>query len=1207
MDRLEAHSDRDLGRGDRFGQYNLLERIGRGGEAAIWSAWDNQRQRVLALKIISKDAEEEQKETQPLSRAFEHQIHLIASLNHPNILPLYDFGETSQYYYFAMYYSSAGSLARRLAAGRLNLRQALNVGAQITNALHYLHKRNIIHRDLKPSNIMLDGQGRLYVGDFGLSKQLSLETVPLHTGRGTGPYAPYEQFAHLEVSPQSDIFSFGVLMYEIICGRLPWDGAENLAVQQAQYFSELPEVDCDIPKLNLPLTETLRQWTAYQSHSRPETAQDAFDMLRLTVEEVLGRAYPLDLPTTDHLSLDEDWRLRQDAAGLLATYHISVSSAQPAPDAEDSSGFSSMRPEIGSNPLQVEAAEGPELEAVNFQASLTHLALVDSALRPNHPYALELNDALCAWMLHGALVYDYNLDQWQRLVQDPVLRQKARLKTLLYESEAAAARALRQVLSEPAQLNQIEAQPILVERLVDWAIYGATWAIREDALNLLERILVPARAWMPIAISNGRDRGLAALALEDTPLAPRAARIIGILHSTLAVETILQSEEEAKARTALISIEESAGSLPPGLSTRLRLAIRLHRLWNRATEERRGPAPIHGLLGLTMGLLTAALAALGLFYPIHAALQDTLYRPVPVSNVVTLVEINDASLEQFGRWDSWPRSLHARLIEQLHQAGAQAIVLDYLFGEPAAGDEALAQAMRQAGTVVQPALGEGDAYLDTPGATRYQSRVLPTSELLASGRAVGYTNILHDPDGLVRRMPLLIQVGDQTAPSLVLAALQVYLNGPGQAASLTTPETPTDSLDFAGRRIPTGPHSEMWIHFASPPAQAQAQAYHTTAFQDVLNGSTPPEWLKDKIVLVGLTATAEPDRYLTPTSQGRPMYGLEILANAIETIWAGRFITPASSGLKLAILLGLGLLSGLAGARPWRGLAGIVGLGLGYFLLAAWVFDTTGRLLDLLYPFLAILLGFAASAGYRYTMVDRRYRGVAEALEARVDQNTARSTLEAISHGRLSLTQSLQEVTVLAVELHDLDEALTELDPSQAADLIEHLQDIFRQAILKHEGAILDGVGTQMTAIFNAPLPQADHPSRAGQAALHLQRRIDENASLLSRGSTGRPIQAGVGIYTGRAMVGYTRFGRRRQLLALGAPISIATQLAQWAQPGQTLLAGEAYTTLEQHLLLQPHLPYFIPKQKASIMTYVLIEASPDQPEVITSSVQADL
>lgn len=1194
MDRLEALSDRDLGRGDRFGQYSLLERIGRGGEATIWSAWDEQRQRVLALKIIPKEEDEGQKETQPLSRAFEHQIHLIASLNHPNILPLYDFGETSQFYYFAMYYSSAGSLARRLVASKLDLRQALNVAAQITNALHYLHKHKIIHRDLKPSNILLDGLGRLYVGDFGLSKQLSLETVPLHTGRGTGPYAPYEQFAHLEISPQSDIFSFGVLMYEVICGYLPWEGAENLAVQQAQYFKELPEVNCGLPELNLPLTEVLRQWTAYQSHSRPETVQDAFEMLRITIGETLGQTYPMGLPTTDHLILDEDWRLNQDAACLLAAYHIPVASSQPGPEAEQASEDSPPPVGPGRNLLQAPVPEPSDPETYTFQASLTHLALIDSALRPDHPYALELNDALRVWMLHGALVYDYNLDQWQRLAQDPALRQKARLKVLLYENEAAAARSLRQIISEPDGAGPVEAGSALVERLVDWAIYGDTWAIREDALSLLERSLAPAKErpseWIPIAISSGRDRGLAALALEDTPLALRAAHIIGALHSRLAVETIMQSEDETQTRAALAAVEESAGSLPPGLPAHLHLAIRLRRFWSQVQEERHGLAPIHALLGLLMGLLAAGIMALGLFYPLHATLQDILYRPAPVSNIITLVEINDASLEQFGRWDSWPRSLHARLIEQLHQAGAQAIVLDYLFGEPAAGDEALAQAMRQAGTVVQPILGEGDAFLDIPGTAHYLGQAQPTARLLSSGSATGYTNVLHDPDGLVRRMPLIIRSADQTAPSIVLAALEVYLRADGQAAPLATPQPQAGSMNFAGRRIPTGAYGDMWIRFAGPPAQADNHTYHTTSFQDVLRGATPREWLKNKIVLVGLTATAEPDRYLTPISQGRPMYGLEILANAIETIWSGRFITPAGSGLKLLILLVLGLLGGLSGARPGRGLVGVAGLSLGYFLAAAWIFDASGLLLDLLYPFLSIWLGYGASAGYRYSMVDRRYRGVAEALESRVTQNTARTTLEALSHGQLSLAQSLQEVTILAVELHNLSEAVAQIDPSQAAHLIEQLQDIFGQAVIKYEGTILNGAGEQLTAVFNIPLPQADHPSRAAQAALRLQQSIAENQALLDRGPTGRPVRASAGIYTGRATVGYTRFGRRRQLMVLGAPLSIAAQLAQWAQPGQTLLAGEAYISLEQHLLLKPYAPYFIQKQKTSIMAYALIE-----------------
>ena len=141
-----------------------------------------------------------------------------------------------------MRYSSAGTLVNLLAKGPLSLDNMMRLTAQVCSALEYLHKLGILHRDIKPSNIMLDWRQRAYLSDFGLAKQLLQETRPLHTGRGTGPYAPYEQHAMLTAVPQSDIYSLGVMIYELLVGKLPWEGTESLALQQGRKFVELPDL-----------------------------------------------------------------------------------------------------------------------------------------------------------------------------------------------------------------------------------------------------------------------------------------------------------------------------------------------------------------------------------------------------------------------------------------------------------------------------------------------------------------------------------------------------------------------------------------------------------------------------------------------------------------------------------------------------------------------------------------------------------------------------------------------------------------------------------------------------------------------------------------------------------------------------------------------------------------------------------------------------
>ena len=151
------------------------------------------------------------------------------------------------------------------------------------------------------------------------------------------------------------------------------------------------------------------------------------------------------------------------------------------------------------------------------------------------------------------------------------------------------------------------------------------------------------------------------------------------------------------------------------------------------------------------------------------------------------------------------------------------------------------------------------------------------------------------------------------------------------------------------------------------------------------------DWLKDKIVLVGITATAEPDRYLTPVSRGRPMYGIEILANMIEAIWSGRFIHHPGALASSIILICLGMLTGLLCVRPWIGIFSAAGVALLYFLLASWLFDLTGIMLDLFYAWLVIALSYVMVTAYRYSIETRQRRKVMQLLEKRVRPETAQS------------------------------------------------------------------------------------------------------------------------------------------------------------------------------------------------------------------------
>lgn len=192
----------------------------------------------------------------------------------------------------------------------------------------------------------------------------------------------------------------------------------------------------------------------------------------------------------------------------------------------------------------------------------------------------------------------------------------------------------------------------------------------------------------------------------------------------------------------------------------------------------------------------------------------------------------------------------------------------------------------------------------------------------------------------------------------------------------------------------------MSIYYAGPPAQTDNHTFPMVSYQDVLDGAAATDLFQDKIVLVGITATAEPDRYLTPVSKGHPMYGIEILANALETIWSRRFIRPVSPLMNVLIILALAVLTGLVTVRPTVSLLRVGALGVVYFLFATIFFDFTGLALSLFFPLLTISLSFSVVTAYRFSLATRRHREMRQLFEAHVNPAVASATILAVQKGK---------------------------------------------------------------------------------------------------------------------------------------------------------------------------------------------------------------
>ncbi|MCL2305106.1 MAG: serine/threonine protein kinase [Planctomycetaceae bacterium] len=255
-----------------FSQLEILEPIGRGGMGTVFKARQPKLDRFVALKILAADFESKPS----FAERFAQEGKLLARLNHPNIVAVYDFGESGGFYYLLMEYVDGVNLRQAMQEERFTPEQAIAIVPKICDALQYAHDEGVLHRDIKPENILLDAKGRVKIADFGIAKIVTAErqeaeVFHTQTGQilGTPSYmAPEQLHDPNRVDHRADIYSLGVVFYELLTGELPQG-----------YFSPRPSektpVGADIDSIVLKAMHAereKRQQSAEEMKTEIETA-----------------------------------------------------------------------------------------------------------------------------------------------------------------------------------------------------------------------------------------------------------------------------------------------------------------------------------------------------------------------------------------------------------------------------------------------------------------------------------------------------------------------------------------------------------------------------------------------------------------------------------------------------------------------------------------------------------------------------------------------------------------------------------------------------------------------------------------------------------------------------------------------------------------------------------------------------------------------
>ncbi len=581
-------------------------------------------------------------------------------------------------------------------------------------------------------------------------------------------------------------------------------------------------------------------------------------------------------------------------------------------------------------------------------------------------------------------------------------------------------------------------------------------------------------------------------------------------------------------------------------------------------------------LGVAVLLTVMALATHELGRTLESYTLDLCYRLRPVSpppREILIVGIDAASFSALGHSWPWPRRYHARLIERLTEAGAALIVFDVFFGEPsnAEDDRLLADAVKKSGKVVLARVVESTR---DPLFSR-QIILNPLKPLCAAACGLGLSLLTPDPDGVVRHFHLSL-AGQKTLAEEVVRILKPELTFPPQFGGL--------------------------INYAGPPLHLERLSY-----SQVLNYEEPlpREWIQDRILMVGRAVEDIPlsqgqvDAYLTPYSGGSRsfMSGVEIQGSIIHNLLTGTWGRELSQGQRVGLYLGVFLFFSLftAWLSPKAGLGLLAALGLVLFL-GAWIGFCFFHVW--IHP---VLLGLGLVLIYGVNLITHHISGLQEKrwLHQAFTHYVSQEVVETLmAHPELfELGGEELETTVMFTNLAGFAEFTQYMVPQELINLLSDYFTPLTEIVLAHGGTLDKYMNSSLMAVWGAPLPQPDHARRACQAALAMQRHIEE--ALRKRQALGQAfLGLRLGLHSGPVMAGNVGSRERFNYTIMGDTVNLAHRLQELnSHYGTRLIISNATESLAGPGFLVRELDRVQVRGRLQPVTiFELVWASPGEP-----------
>ena len=270
--------------GKQFGHYQIVAPLGEGGMAAVYKAYQPSMERHVAVKVLPRHMST----SEEFVNRFRREAKLLAQLQHPHILPVFDYGEADGYPYIVMPFINSGTLADLLRKQQLSLPEVRRIMIQLGDALGYAHARGMIHRDIKSSNVLIDERGNCLLTDFGLARMSESATQITSSGAvmGTPAYMSPEQGTGANIDHRSDLYSLGVILYEMVTGRVPYTAETPIAIVFKHIQDPLPSARKLNPNLPEAVELVLLKLLAKNPTDRYQKAEDFVQAIQKAIPDV---------------------------------------------------------------------------------------------------------------------------------------------------------------------------------------------------------------------------------------------------------------------------------------------------------------------------------------------------------------------------------------------------------------------------------------------------------------------------------------------------------------------------------------------------------------------------------------------------------------------------------------------------------------------------------------------------------------------------------------------------------------------------------------------------------------------------------------------------------------------------------------------------------------------------------------------------------